>query len=70
MLSLLIDCIKLDATVVGVSTTPKPSVCIAQFKGLALLVVCAYMEMFLFFFIVTFISLFRVFNILHFPKWS
>jgi hypothetical protein len=31
---------------------------------------CAYMEMFVYFFIVTFTSLFRIFNILHLPKWS
>jgi len=31
---------------------------------------CAYMEMIFFFFIVTFISLFRIFNILHLPKQS
>jgi hypothetical protein len=30
----------------------------------------AYMEMFLSFFIITFISLFKVFNILHLPKQS
>jgi hypothetical protein len=31
---------------------------------------CAYMKMIFFFFIVTFISLFRVCNILHLPKQS
>jgi hypothetical protein len=35
---LLINCI--DTTITSASTTPYPSACIAQFEGLALLVVC------------------------------
>ncbi len=108
--SSLINCI--DTTTTNASTTPYLGVCIAQFKGLALLVVCLYklhveevifawqawmhelqMEdhfsflsevakrtilfeccvpiwrcLFPSFFIVTFISLVKVFNILHLPK--